>query len=99
MSRDHILFVYGMDDHRNREFCHNIGHGLGLFYSLEMSCPPKEFLDESFLAAAKVALVDEGMLVINVVSRAARAVSSAASKLQKVNNIRHHMTKRPFVGE
>ncbi|XP_024382645.1 uncharacterized protein [Physcomitrium patens] len=52
--------------------------------SLEMSCPPKEFLDESFLAAAKVALVDEGMLVINVVSRAARAVSSAASKLQKV---------------
>jgi len=52
-----------------------------------MSCPPAEFLEEPFLAAAKAALVPGGMLVINVVSRAAAAHSSAASKLQQVNTL------------
>jgi len=57
----------------------------GVCVSLEMSCPPAEFLEEPFLAAAKAALVPGGMLVVNVVSRAAAAHSSAASKLQKAN--------------
>lgn len=52
--------------------------------SLEMSCPPQGFLEESFLGAAKAALVDGGVLVVNVVSRAAGAHSSSAAKLQKV---------------
>lgn len=67
MSCDYILFVYGMDDYWNCEFCYNIGYGLGLFYSLEMSCLLKEFLDEFFFVVVKVVFVDEGMLVINVV--------------------------------
>ncbi|KAG0631758.1 hypothetical protein M758_1G277400 [Ceratodon purpureus] len=52
--------------------------------SLEMSCPPQGFLEESFLSAAKAALVDGGVLAVNVVSRAAGAHSSAVAKLQKV---------------
>jgi hypothetical protein len=67
------------------ESCLNVSHGFCLFASLEMSCPPQGFLEESFLGAAKAALVDGGVLVINVVSRAAGAHSSSAAKLQKVN--------------
>eukprot|EP00850_Spirogloea_muscicola_P011442 SM000071S21066 [mRNA] locus=s71:264129:269803:+ [translate_table: standard] len=37
---------------------------------LGMSCPPHVFLEESFLTAARAALVDGGLLAINVVSRA-----------------------------
>jgi spermidine synthase len=59
--------------------------GLCVFSSLEMSCPPQGFLEESFLDAAKAALVDGGVLAANVVSRAAGAHSSAVAKLQKVN--------------
>ena len=70
-----------------------IGHGLGVYVSLEMSCPPQGFLEESFLNAAKAALVDGGVLAVNVVSRAAGAHSSAAEKLQKVSFLKHYIVE------
>ncbi len=76
-----------MDNNHNSVGFSNFWARVRVEFSLEMSCPPAEFLEEPFLAAAKAALVPGGMLVINVVSRAAAAHSSAASKLQKVNTL------------
>ncbi|KAH7290351.1 hypothetical protein KP509_30G043900 [Ceratopteris richardii] len=49
-----------------------------------MSCPPVEFLEESFLLAAKRKLCEGGMLVINLVARAKAPHSTVPDKLKKV---------------
>jgi spermidine synthase len=52
-----------------------------------MSCPPQGFLEASFIEAAKAALTEDGILAINVVSRATGPRLTAISKLQKVGKI------------
>ncbi|CAK9266746.1 unnamed protein product [Sphagnum jensenii] len=49
-----------------------------------LSCPPAEFLEESFLHAASDALVEGGILAINVVSRAAAPHVTSVEVLRKV---------------
>lgn len=48
-----------------------------------MSCPPAEFLEESFLLAARDRLCEGGMLVINVVARAKAPHITVPQKLKK----------------
>ncbi|CAM6106352.1 unnamed protein product [Calypogeia fissa] len=48
-----------------------------------LSCPPADFLKDAFLLAARAALVDSGMLIINVVSRARSHHVQAVSQLKK----------------
>ncbi|XP_024401124.1 uncharacterized protein [Physcomitrium patens] len=52
--------------------------------STGLSCPPGEFLEEPFLRSAKEALVEGGILAINVVSRASSPHITAVALLQKV---------------
>ncbi|KAI5058386.1 hypothetical protein GOP47_0026556 [Adiantum capillus-veneris] len=49
-----------------------------------MSCPPMEFLEESFLSAARKRLCEGGMLVINLVARATAPHTTVPEKLKKV---------------
>ncbi|CAK9212256.1 unnamed protein product [Sphagnum troendelagicum] len=49
-----------------------------------LSCPPAEFLEEPFLHAASDALVEGGILAINVVSRAAAPHVTSVEMLRKV---------------
>jgi hypothetical protein len=57
---------------------------LWAFTSNGLSCPPAEFLEESFLHAASDALVEGGILAINVVSRAAAPHVTSVEVLRKV---------------
>lgn len=52
--------------------------------STGLSCPPAEFLEEAFLRAAREALVEGGVLAINVVSRASSPHITSVALLQKV---------------
>lgn len=49
-----------------------------------MSCPPAEFLEESFLSAVRRRLCEGGMLVINLVARAKAPHITVPEKLKKV---------------
>ncbi|XP_024531063.1 methyltransferase-like protein 13 [Selaginella moellendorffii] len=49
-----------------------------------LSCPPEEFLLETFLRSAKAALEPEGILVINVVSRAREPHIQADQRMCKI---------------
>jgi hypothetical protein len=61
-----------------------LGWVLWAFTSNGLSCPPAEFLEESFLHAASDALVEGGILAINVVSRAAAPHVTSVEVLRKV---------------
>ena len=58
--------------------------GVAHAYSTGLSCPPAEFLEEPFLRAAREALVEGGILAINVVSRASSPHITSVALLQKV---------------
>ena len=52
--------------------------------STGLSCPPAEFLEEPFLRSAREALVEGGILAVNVVSRASSPHITSVALLQKV---------------
>ncbi|CAN4090876.1 unnamed protein product [Withania somnifera] len=49
-----------------------------------LSCPAADFVEESFLMAAKDSLSDQGLFVINLVSRSQAIKDSIYSKLKSV---------------
>lgn len=59
-------------------------NGFVLCFSAGLSCPPAEFLEEPFLRAARAALVEDGILAINVVARALSPHITSVALLQKV---------------
>jgi hypothetical protein len=60
-------------------------------FSAGLSCPPAEFLEEPFLRAARAALVEDGILAINVVARALSPHITSVALLQKV----YHLKEEP----
>jgi hypothetical protein len=52
-----------------------------------LSCPSADFLEDSFLQAARNALKDEGVLIINLVSRAASHHKHTVSQLKRVSTL------------
>ncbi|KAJ8530758.1 hypothetical protein K7X08_023639 [Anisodus acutangulus] len=52
--------------------------------SFGLSCPAANFVEESFLVAAKDSLSDQGLFVINLVSRSQAIKDSIYSKLKSV---------------
>eukprot|EP00850_Spirogloea_muscicola_P008546 SM000045S16291 [mRNA] locus=s45:698278:703942:+ [translate_table: standard] len=70
-ERLHFLIVDADAEDPRQDLSSPLGRSVHVgIENLGMSCPPHVFLEKSFLTAARAALVDDGLLAINVVSRA-----------------------------
>ncbi|KAL3634275.1 hypothetical protein CASFOL_021329 [Castilleja foliolosa] len=49
-----------------------------------LTCPAEDFVEESFLLSAKKSLSEEGLFVINLVTRSSTVMNAAYSSLKKV---------------
>lgn len=57
---------------------------LHILYSSGLTCPAPDFLDESFLETVKDKLSEDGLFVVNLVSRSQAIKDMALSKMKKV---------------
>lgn len=71
-----ILFLYNYMVYSFYLFC--------CLHSSGMTCPAADFVEESFLLTAKNALSEQGLFIVNLVSRSQAIKDMVVSRMKKV---------------
>lgn len=67
-------------------------------YSSGLTCPAADFVEESFLQIVKDSLSEQGLFVINLVSRSAAVKDMVVSRMKAVRleNMSYYSFKKDF---